>query len=229
VDLTEKVIAACRANGVRRLLHMSALNADATEGTSHYLRTKGQAEEKVRAAEEICSTIFRPSVIFGPEDSFFNRFAWLLRTFPLAFPLACPKARFAPVYVDDVAEVFIRSLKRPDTCGKRFNLCGPHSYTLEQLVTYTAHCIGARRWIIPLPDMLSRLQASVFDFVPGKPFSTDNYLSAQVDSVCAGNDFEFFGIMPASLESRVPAYLSGKVQQTRYQEFRSHSHRDAGT
>lgn len=227
VDLTEKIVAACRANDVRRLLHMSALNADPSKGTSHYLRTKGQAEEKVRAAEGICSTIFRPSIIFGPGDWFFNRFARLLHTFPLAFPLACPKARFAPVYVDDVAEVFVQSLKRPDTCGRSFNLCGPRSYTLEQLVKYTAHCSGARRWIVPLSDILSRLQASVFDFVPGKPFSTDNYLSAQMDSVCSGNDFEFFGITPTPVESHVPTYLAGKIQQTRYQEFRSHSRRDA--
>lgn len=229
VDLTEKVISACRANGIRRLLHMSALNADPARGPSHYLRTRGEAEDKVRAAEDIHSTIFRPSVIFGPDDSFFNRFARLLRMTPLVFPLACPNARFAPAYVEDVVEAFALSLKRPETYGRSFDLCGPHSYSLEEIVKYTAHCINANRWIIPLPDFLSRLQAAIFDFVPGKPFSTDNYLSAQVDSVCAGDGFQFFGIVPSAVESCVPAYLAHREARGRYQEFRSHSHRDAGT
>src|SRR5690606_4508306 len=126
-------------------------------------------------------TSFRPSVIFGPGDSFFNRFARLLKRVPLVFPLACPNARFAPVYVGDVAEAFARALKDPQLYGRRLALCGPREYTLQQLVAYTAECLGLRRLILPLPDFLSRIQAAIFDFVPGKPFSTDNYRSTLVD------------------------------------------------
>ncbi|MGH8120888.1 MAG: complex I NDUFA9 subunit family protein [Gammaproteobacteria bacterium] len=228
VELARKVVESCAANGIRRLLHMSALNADDVRGPSHYLKTKGKAEDFVFAssAQGINVTGFRPSVIFGTHDSFFNRFAALLRL-TWVFPLACYGARFAPVHVADVAEAFVRTLKDPASYGRRYHLCGPHVYTLEELVRYTARCIGVKRWIIPLNDTLSRVQAAVFDFVPGKPFSTDNYLSAQVDSVCAHNDFAELGITPVAIETVVPQYLSHRIQRARYYQFRSRSHRNS--
>lgn len=228
VDLARKVVKACRSRGVRRLLHMSALNADAVNGPSHYLRTKGEAEDLVHGADGIHVTSFRPSVIFGRDDGFFNRFVRLLRLSPGIFPLACAGARFAPVFVEDVAEAFARALRNPDTHGRRYDLCGPRAYTLRDLVQYSADCANIRRWIIGLPDPLSRLQAALFDFVPGKPFSTDNYLSTRVDSVCAGNDLASLGITPTPLEAVVPAYLSRNFSRDRYQNFRSRSRRDAG-
>lgn len=227
VELAEKVIAACAANQVHRLLHMSALNADSERGPSHYLRTKGIAENLAHAAEArgIKVTSFRPSVIFGREDSFFNRFARLLKLTPLFFPLACARARFAPVFVGDVVEAFAQALHDPESYGHRLDLCGPKIYTLEELVRYTAACIGVKRRIIPLNDILSRIQAAVFDFVPGKPFSTDNYHSATVDSVCTGNnDLLRFVPQPAAVEAVVPQYLSNRFQRARYYRFRSHSH-----
>lgn len=227
VELTRKMIDACQHNGIKRILHMSALHADAM-GPSHYLKTKGEAEDMVHNAKAhgIKVTSFRPSVIFGPQDRFFNRFAGLLKLAPV-FPLACPGARFAPIFVGDVAEVCARSLTLPASYGRRYNLCGPHVYTLEELVRYTAVCTGRRPWIIPLNDWLSRLQAAVFDFIPGKPFSTDNYLSAKIDSVCAQNDLAGFGITPAAVEAIVPQYLSNRVQRARYYQFRSHSHHNS--
>lgn len=227
VALAEKVIEACRQTGIRRLLHMSALNADARNGPSHYLRSKGEAEDQVHRAGDLCVTSFRPSVIFGAEDRFFNRFADLLKVTPFVFPLACAGARFAPVYVDDVAEACVRSLVNPNCYGRRLDLCGPRTYTLEQLVRYTAECIGVRRLIMPLPDLLSRMQAAVFDFVPGKPFSTDNYLSTRVDCVSMRNDLESLGIAPTPLEAVVPLYLSRKFERARYDQFRSRLRRNA--
>lgn len=228
VELARKVVEACRANGIRRLLHMSALNADAARGPSHYLKTKGEAEDLVHAAgaHGIMVTSFRPSVIFGAHDSFFNRFAALLRL-TWIFPLACYGARFAPVHVGDVAEAMVRTLKDPDTYGRRYQLCGPHVYTLEELVRYTARCTRLKRWIIPLNDFLSRVQAAVFDFVPGKPFSTDNYLSTKIDSVCEHNDFAELGITPVAIEVIVPQYLSHRFQRARYYQLRSRSHRNS--
>ena len=228
VELTRKVVEACRANGIRRLLHMSALHADATQGTSHYLKTKGEGEDLAHSAgnQGIMVTSFRPSVIFGTHDRFFNRFAALLRL-AWIFPLACYGTRFAPVNVGDVAEAFARTLKNPASYGNRYHLCGPHVYTLEDLVRYTARCIGVKRWIIPLNDILSRIQAAVFDFVPGKPFSTDNYLSAKIDSVCEHNDVVELGITPVAVETIVPQYLSGRFQRARYYRMRSRSHRSS--
>jgi NADH dehydrogenase len=228
VVLAHKVIQACRERGVKRLLHMSALNADAARGPSHYLKTKGEAEDLVHAAadDRFKVTSFRPSVIFGRDDGFFNRFAKLLKLTPLVFPLACARARFAPVYVQDVAESFARALANPASYGRRYNLCGPRVYTLQELVEYTARCIGVRRRVIPLNDFLSRLQAAVFDFVPGKPFSTDNYLSATVDSVCAGDgDLPALDIPPTALEAVVPQYLRGNSYRARYNLYRREARR----
>jgi NADH dehydrogenase len=228
VELPRKVVQACQADGIRRLLHMSALNADARKGPSHYLRTKGEGEDLVHAAagQGLQVTSFRPSVIFGPGDSFFNRFASLLKlTPPPFFPLACPASRFAPVYVGDVVQGFATALKENSTVGQRYDLCGPRAYTLRQLVEYTARELGLRRSIIGLPNLLSRLQARVFDHVPGKPFSMDNYLSLRVDSVCTGEFPAVFGIDPTPIESVVPAYLQQHTLRARYREYRAQARR----
>ncbi|MFO7593911.1 MAG: complex I NDUFA9 subunit family protein, partial [Pseudomonadota bacterium] len=161
VELAKKVVTACRANSITRLLHMSALGADAEHGGSDYQKSKGEAEKLVHAGEGLTVTSFRPSVIFGPDDSFINRFAGLLKRVPLAFPLACAQTRFAPVYVGDVAECYARAIDNPATFGKSFELCGPNQYTLYQLVKYTSTQLGLHRWIIPLPDWASKLQAQV--------------------------------------------------------------------
>ena len=227
VELTQKIIDACVQTGIKRILHISALNADANNAPSYYLKTKGQAEDMLLAASEhgIKVTIFRPSVIFGHNDSFFNRFAKLLKLTPVFFPLACPHAKFSPVFVEDVAEVMARSIINPDCFGKKYDLCGPHVYSLQSLVEYTIKQLGINRKILALNDILSRFQAAVFDFVPGKPFSTDNYLSTRVNSICTNNGFEFFNIIPTAIEAVVPQYLSNKFQRARYDLFRSESRR----
>jgi uncharacterized protein YbjT (DUF2867 family) len=202
-----KVVDACQQAGVGRLLHMSALNA-APDAPSHYLRTKAQGEEAVHraAGPEFHVTSFQPSVIFGARDSFTNRFANLLKLAPV-FPLACPEARFQPVYVEDVARAFAGALDNHKTFGKRYALCGPKVYTLREIVEYLARTLGLRRGIIGLNDKLSWLQAATLQFVPGKPFTLDNYRSLQVDSVCQEGFPTVFGIAPTPLESVVPTYL----------------------
>jgi len=229
VELAQKVVDACQAKGVKRLLHMSALNADAKKGSSHYLRSKGVAEDLVHNARYLEVTSFRPSVIFGPGDSFFNRFACLLFRLPFAFPLACGTARFAPVYVEDIATVFLKSINDSSTYGKRYDLCGPKNYTLKQLVEFTASNIEVKRNIIALGKWLSLLQANIFQYFPGKPFSRDNYRSMQMDSICKDNGETLktvFNITPKSIEAVVPRYLKDQSCRRRYDEFRQRAHRD---
>ena len=215
------------STGVRRLLHMSALNADAGETDSSYLRTKGEGENSVHAAaaKGLAVTSFRPSVIFGPGDSFFNRFAALLKLSPLVFPLACPDSRFAPVYVGDVVDAFVHALEHDATVGKRLELCGPAEFTLKQLVEYTRDTLGLHQRIIGLGDGLSRLQARALGLMPGKPFSMDNYHSLQRASVCSDNALPALGITPTTVQSVVPGYLAGGGMRGRYNEFRRHSRR----
>lgn len=209
VELPAKVVQACRQTGVSRLLHMSALHAD-PQAPSEYLRSKGRGEKIVQEAEssKLHVTIFRPSVIFGARDSFTNRFAGLLEKVPFVFPLACPQARMQPVYVADVVEAFVRSLELHASFGQRYNLCGPTAYSLREIVTLLLKWRGLRRHVLPLNDFLSRLQAAVMQFAPGKPFTLDNYRSLQVESTCDVAFPALFNITPAAFEAVVPTYLS---------------------
>ena len=223
VALTEKVIAACKANNINRLLHMSALHAEANKGKSFYLKTKGQAEDLVHDTDFLHVTSFRPSVIFGPRDSFTNRFAQVLKFSPLFLPLACGNSRFAPVFVEDVTQAFINSIDDPQTYGQRYDLCGPRNYSLLELVHYISEVSEHKRMVIGLGRFNSWLQANFFQYVPGKPFSRDNYRSLQTDSVCAENHNDLinvFKISPTPLESVAPDYLSPRALQNRSQEFR---------
>jgi uncharacterized protein YbjT (DUF2867 family) len=208
VALTQKLITACQANNIRRVLYMSALGATLDKDASFYQQSKGEAEALIHASSPLQVTSFRPSVIFGPRDSFFNRFAQLLRFTPLAFPLACASSRFAPVYVGDVVECFSRAIDNPLTYNQHYDLCGPQGYTLQQLVEYTASQLGLRRRVIPLPDWAARLQARLLEWLPGKPFSRDNYRSLQRDNLCRGEFPALFEITPRSLEEVVPGYLT---------------------
>jgi len=200
-------------------LHMSALKAE-PDGPSQYLRSKGEAEATVRAAaKDMAVTVFRPSVIFGPGDGFLNRFAALIRYFPV-LPLACAGARFQPVYVEDVARVIADSIDNPAAFGATFDVCGPRVYTLRELVQFTADVMGKKRRIFGLSPGLSRLQATLLEFAPGKPMTRDNLASMQVDSVCDCDFEQQFGFRPASLEAIAPTYLVNRTPRGRYAAFR---------
>ncbi len=208
-DLARLLVEACRRQRVPRLLQMSALHADADRGPSHYLRSKGRAERIIRdeSGPDLRWTIFRPSVIFGTGDDFINRFARLLRLLPLALPLARPDARFAPVWVEDVVAAMLRALADDATADESYELCGPEILTLREIVCRVRDRLRLRRAVIGLPDWAARLQATVCDFVPGKPFSTDNYKSLLVDSVCAVNGLARLGIRPQPLSAILPRML----------------------
>lgn len=218
VELTKLVVAAMQLAGVRRLLQMSSLNAG--RGHSHYLKSRGEAEAAVKASN-LDWTIFQPSVIFGQGDGLFCRFAALLKLAPV-LPLARSGTKFAPVYVNDVVEAFVLSLRNRRSHGEVYELYGPDIFSLAEIVRMTAKARGLRRWVLPLPDALGRLQAFVFDFVPGKPFSSDNFRSLQTDSVGGVDGLHRLGIEPTRVSAKLPEIL-GHVddRQTRYDRYRA--------
>lgn len=221
-DLPRRVIEACQRNGVRRYVHMSALNASA-DGPSEYLRSKGEAEKLVKASG-LDWTIFRPSVIFGRGDSFLNMFAAVLRLAPV-LPLACPDARFQPVWVEDVARAFVGCLTDARTFGQAYDLCGPKVYTLRELVQYVGRVTGRQRPVIGLNDRLSYLQARLMEFSPIKVMTRDNYYSMKIDSVCHCGFPPVLGFEPTALEAVAPEYLGGQTPRARYKEFRDRAGR----
>ncbi len=220
--LVTKVVNACKASGVTRYLHMSALNANAKDGSSEYLKSKGRGEDIAFEHNDssLAVTAFCPSVIFGEEDHFFNRFAGLLKILPW-FPLACPDSKLAPVYVGEVCKQFIDALENRSSEGKCINLVGPKEYSLYELVKFTADTIGVDKPIVRLPEWASRLQARIMEWVPGKPFSMDNYNSLQTDSICKDDDSRQL----ISIEAVVPRYLGDKSRNNILQTFREAARR----
>ena len=218
VELPRRIAEAAKAAGVRRMLHVSALKA-AADAPSGYLRSKAAGEAVLREAG-LDLTIFQPSVVFGAGDSFLNVFAKLLGLVPF-LPLACPDARFQPVWVEDVSACILGSLSHRASIGVTYELCGPRLYTLRQLVDYVGVVTGNRRPIIGLPDALSYLQAWAMEFIPGGPLTRDNYASMQVPNVCAEGCRLPFGLTAASLEAVAPGYLRGHGAKIRLGSLRS--------
>lgn len=226
VELPRRIIAACRSAGVERLLHMSALGAS-PDAPSRYQQSKAEGERLVMEAHsgEFAVTVFRPSVIFGPGDSFLTRFAQLLRL-SLVLPLPTPQMRLKPVFVGDVAKAFVQSLEKPPTFGRRYELCGPKVYTLRELVDYVVAVMGVRRIIIGLNDNWSQRQARLFGRIPGKPYTMDNYLSSKVDNICSDDGLGQLGIHATAVEAVVPGYIGRRRAQQRYNDFRRMARRD---
>lgn len=203
VELGDAVIDAMRAAGVRRLLQMSALHAG--DSASHYLQARGETEAHV-AASGLDWTLLRPSVIAGPGDGLFCRFAQLLRFAP-GLPLGGAGVRFQPVWVGDVAEAFARALADDATIGQRYDLVGPEVMTLGEIVKHTAKTKGWSRFVLPLPGALGRVQAEVGEHLPGKPISRDNWRSLQRDSTSDDNGLPKLGIAPTDVRAKLPEIL----------------------
>jgi uncharacterized protein YbjT (DUF2867 family) len=198
--------AAARA-GAGRLLHFSALGADAAS-PSLYARTKAAGEVAVRAAFP-GATIFRPSIIFGPEDGFFNRFAGLARVMP-ALPLfGGGKTRFQPVYVGDVAEAAKRVIDDPKTAGVTYELGGPTIYTFRQLMELMLKEIRRKRCLVSVPFPIARLEARVLQVLPVPPLTVDQVRMLERDNIVSGSapGLPELGINPTPVESVIPSYL----------------------
>lgn len=220
VELPQRLARVCAARGVRRVVHISALGA-APDAPSKYLRSKAAGEQAL-AQGPLDVTILRPSVIFGEHDHLMNRFASLQKIFPL-MPLAAAGARFQPVWVEDVATAIVRLLHRP-SAERVIECVGPNVYTLRQLVELAGRWSGRPRPVIPLPDAIGRLQAALFELLPGAPLiSRDNLDSMKVASVASGNapTLESIGITPRALESVTPDLLGWRHGPARFDPWRA--------
>jgi NADH dehydrogenase len=209
---TQNMVAAARQACVSRFIHMSALGTR-PDAVSRYHQSKWAAEELVRLSG-LGFTIFRPSLIYGPEDQFINLFAKVIRWSPVVPLMSSPRARFQPVPVEAVAAAFTRSLGEPRSVGQTYDLCGPETLTLSDIVDRIQEVLGKRRLKLRVPLSLARCQAACIEFVfqrllrKAPPFNRDQLLMLQEDNV--GNPQpanELFGLRPAALQEGIARYL----------------------
>ena len=225
VQLAQRLGEACRVAGVRRVIHVSALGS-AVDAPSKYLRSKARGEVVLRGAG-LDLTVLRPSVIFGERDRFLNLFASLQSLFPV-LPLAGAKARFQPVWVEDVACAIARCLDDPSTIGLTIECVGPRVYTLRELVELAGRWSGSRRPVLALPALLGRLQAVALELLPGPTLmSRDNIDSMRVANVASGKlpGLERLGIETTPLESIAPRYLGQVSGEARLEAWRARARR----
>jgi len=186
IDFIKTLVDACTRQGIKRVLHLSALGASQATGTSRYLRSKGEGENLIHTfgQKELHVTSFQPSVVFGKDDQFINRFAGILRLCFGFFPLACGQSKLAPVYVGDLVEKIIISIDDKSTYSQRYTVCGPEVFSLQQILQLLVKVMGLSCRIVSLGNTASKLQARVLQILPGKLFTMDNYRSLQTPNVC---------------------------------------------
>jgi len=221
VTLPQTLARACKAAGVQRLVHVSALGVG-PQAPSNYLRSKTQGEAALQAAG-LQLTMLRPSVVFGTEDKFLNVFASLQRLAPV-LPLAGSSARFQPVWVEDVSGAIVQCLEQPATIGQVIECCGPTEYTLSQLVRLAGRWSGHERPQISLPEFAGMAQALVMEMLPGEPLmSRDNVASMRQPNVATGTlpGLPSLGITPTALEAVAPGYLGSQFGRGRLDRWRA--------
>jgi len=206
-----------RDAGAERFIHISAIGADA-RSSSTYARTKAAGETAVRDAFPT-ATILRPSVVFGPEDQFFNRFATMAMFTPALPLIGGGETRFQPVYVGDVADAVIRCLEDPATAGRTYELGGPKIYTLRELFELLLLEIRRRRWLVNLPFELAALQAKFMSILPNPPLTPDQVELLKRDNIVSPGALTLssLGIAPTAVEAILPTYLDRYRQGGWYQ------------
>ncbi len=213
-DGAGKVAAAAAAAGVSALVHVSAIGAD-SESPSRYGRSKGDGEAAVRAAFPQAA-ILRPSIVFGREDQFINRFAGMIRMLPVV-PVIAPGAKFQPVYVGDVADAVVAALDS-GAAGRTFELGGPQVLTMREIQRWIAEATGRSPWFVEIPDVVGGALASGFGWAPGAPITKDQWLMLQRDNIVAPGAASLadLGIVPTSLAAVADGWL---VQYRRHGRF----------
>lgn len=207
VQGAERIARAAKAAGAARLVHMSALGA-AKDSPAVYAQTKARGEEAVRAAFPE-ATVMRPSVVFGPDDDFFNRFAGLMRLLPVLPLIGGGEQKFQPVYVGDVADAIAAAAKSGDYAGETYELCGPTAYSFRELMELIMRETDRHVGLVPLPFELARIQAMFMELLPVPPLTRDQVELLRSDNVCAGAHpgLKAFGIEPTAAEVILPSYL----------------------
>lgn len=205
VDGARNIAEAAAAAGVPALVHISAIGAD-PEAESAYGRTKGEGEAAVRAAFP-AATIVRPSIAFGQEDNFINRFARMARLMPI-LPVIRPSWKLQPVHAADLGKAVALAALDPKThAGRTYELGGPNVLTMAELNKWICETTGRRRPLAELPDPIGKAIARVTGWAPGAPLTWDQWLMMQSDNVASGPGFEAFGLHPAPLAAVAPAWL----------------------
>lgn len=197
---------AAAAAGVGRLVHVSAIGADAAS-PSRYAQSKAEGEAAMRAALPR-AVILRPSVVFGPEDQFFNRFAALAQIAP-CMPVIHGATRFQPVYVVDVADAITAALTRPDAAGQTYELGGPGVFTMREILEFVLRETRRHRLLVSPPMGIVRLQAALLERLPGKLLTRDQLLLLARDNVVAEGapGLAELGVLPTPVAQVVPGYL----------------------
>jgi NADH dehydrogenase len=224
VRLASRLARCMTRQGVRRLIHISALGAS-DQAPSMYLRSKAAGEAALRGTLNLELTILRPSVVFGPGDQFLNLFAKMQAVLPLV-PLASAPANFQPFYVGDLVRIITRCLQSAETRGKVYECVGPEVLSLYEIVHWAGFYSGHPRPIFPLPDGLAWLQALIMEHLPGRPLlSRDNLASASVPNIGQGPMSAELGITsPVSLHAIAPAMLGGQTPRGRLMARRAREH-----
>jgi len=194
-------------SGVRHLVHVSAIGAD-SNSSSAYARTKAAGEAGVRQAFP-GATILRPSIVFGPEDDFFNRFAQMAMLSPALPLIGGGTTRFQPVYVGDVAAAVMKAIESPDAAGKTYELAGPKAYSFAELLRLMLTEIGRQRLLLPLPFPIASLMGSVMQCLPNPQLTADQVRLLKRDNVPSAGSagLSDLGITPTAVEAIIPTYL----------------------
>ncbi|NKB50553.1 MAG: SDR family NAD(P)-dependent oxidoreductase [Alphaproteobacteria bacterium] len=197
----------CADQGIKRLVHVSAIGAQPS-AWSEYQRSKGAGEEALRA-QYPDATILRPSVLFGPEDGFFNLFGALARILPVLPLYGGGKTRFQPVYVGDVAAAIVNALANPATAGKTYELGGPAVLTYAELMEIILEHTGRKRLLVPVPFFVGEIQATFLGMMPKPLLTRDQILSLKTDNIVAEDALTLadLGVQPTTLEAIIPTYL----------------------
>lgn len=216
-----RIAEAAAAAGVERLVQVSAIGADA-DSTAAYARSKAAGEAAVLKAFPT-ATVLRPSVVFGPEDDFFNRFGMLATVLPGLPLIGGGETRFQPVYVGDVADAIMAVLDDGDTAGKTYELGGPRVYSFKELMQLVLEQTGRRRLLLPLPFAVAKVQAAFMQLLPTPPLTMDQVELLKSDNVVADGaaGLRDLGITPTSVDAVVPSYLfryrrGGKLAPSRF-------------
>ncbi len=223
-SLPSRIAEVCLQNKARRLINMSALGAS-PDAPSEYLRSRGLAEQALQSMTQsgLECTVIRPSIVFGPEDSFSRMFQSMLSMSPLIFPLVAPNAQVQPVYVKDVVRCIVHAINVKKSNLGCFDVAGPEILTLKEFVSLIDQLSGMRHRIIGLNPFLSKLMASFAQFAPGKPLTPDNLLSLQTPGSVREGTPEPYGIQPTRFESVAGTWLGGYTDQ--YDQFRTQAGR----